>query len=285
MLFNPSFFTFSYIELTLFMKQLVTLFALSICLTGCKNENRENDSEFQKGTVGEAAERVERERDSIEINPVSHATAVIRWDETVFYTDPTGGAEAFNGMEDPDFILISDIHGDHMHAETLKALNLGNTQIIVPQAVKDALPEDFHGQLIVMNNGDKREFMGFNIEAIPMYNLPESPDSRHVKGRGNGYVLEKDGQRLYIAGDTEAIPEMKNLSNIDIALIPMNQTYTMGVEQAAEGVLAFKPKTVYPYHYRNPDGLADVEKFRKLVNEGDDEIEVVLLNWYPNRNN
>lgn len=267
------------------MKQLLTFIALSLFLIGCKNENSEKDAELETGPVGEAAERVERERDSIGISPVSHATAVIKWDETVIYTDPTGGAEAFQDMEDPDFILITDIHGDHMNAETLTSLGLQNTQIIVPQAVKDALPEDLHGQLIVMNNGETREFMGFNIEAIPMYNLPEDAESRHVKGRGNGYVLEKDGQRLYIAGDTEDIPEMRNLDNIDVALVPMNLPYTMSVEQAADGVLAFKPKKVYPYHFRGQDGLADVEKFRDLVNEGDEDIEVELLNWYPEGNN
>jgi len=254
-------------------------------MAGCKNETGEKDPELRRGTVGEAAEKIERDRDSIEITPVSHATAVIKWDETVFYTDPTGGAEAFQGIEEPDFILITDIHGDHMHPETLQALELENIQIIVPQAVKDALPEDLHSQLIVMNNGETREFMGFNIEAIPMYNLPEDAESRHVKGRGNGYVLEKDNRRLYIAGDTEAIPEMRNLKNIDIALIPMNLPYTMDVDQAAEGVLAFKPKKVYPYHFRGQDGLADVEKFKDLVNKGDEDIEVVLLNWYPESNN
>lgn len=267
------------------MKQVVTLIALSICLVGCKNEARDNDAELETGTVMEAAERVEMERDSIEISPLSHATAVIKWDETVFYTDPVGGAEAFQGMEEPDFILITDIHGDHMNAETLQGLQLGNTQIIVPQAVKDALPKELHSQLVVMANGESREFMGFNIEAIPMYNLPEDSESRHIKGRGNGYVLEKDGQRLYIAGDTEDIPEMRNLSNIDHALIPMNLPYTMTVEQAAEGVLAFKPKKVYPYHFRGQDGLADVEKFKQLVNQGDENIEVVLLDWYPENNN
>lgn len=267
------------------MKQIVTLIALGICLTGCKNDGREKDSELRTGTVGEAAERIEKEKDSINIIPVSHATAVIEWDETVFYTDPTGGAQAFSGMDDPDFILITDIHGDHMHAETLKALELGDTKIIVPQAVKDALPEDLHAQLIVMSNGESREFMGFNIEAIPMYNLPEDSESRHVKGRGNGYIVEKNSQRLYIAGDTEAIPEMRNLKDIDIALIPMNLPYTMDVEQAADGVLEFQPKKVYPYHFRGQDGLADVEKFKELVNNGNKNIEVVLLNWYPQGNN
>ena len=267
------------------MKQVVTLIALSIFMVGCKSETGNKDPELRTGTVGEAAERVEREKNSIEISPISHATAVIKWDETVFYTDPTGGAEAFQGMEEADFILISDIHGDHMNAETLKALELGDTQIIVPQAVKDALPEDMHNRLIVMSNGESREFMGFKVDAIPMYNLPEDPESRHVKGRGNGYVLEKNGQRLYIAGDTEDIPEMRNLKNIDIALVPMNLPYTMDVDQAAEAVLAFKPKKVYPYHFRGQDGLADVEKFKELVNKGDKNIEVILLNWYPERNN
>ena len=267
------------------MKQLVSLIALSIFLIGCKSENRERDTELRTGTVGEAAEKVERERDSIVISPVSHATAIIKWDKTVFYTDPTGGASAFRGKEKADFILITDIHGDHMNAETLKALELGETQIIVPQAVKDGLPQDLHNNLIVMNNGESRQFMGFTIEAIPMYNLPEDPESRHIKGRGNGYVVEKNGQRLYIAGDTEAIPEMRNLKNIDIALIPMNLPFTMDVDQAAEGVLAFKPKKVYPYHYRGQDGLADVNRFKTLVNEGNKDIEVVLLNWYPETKN
>lgn len=269
------------------MKQLITIITLSIFITGCKNENRDSDAELETGPVREAAERVENERnlDSIKITPVSHATAVINWDEIVFYTDPTGGADAFENMAEPDFILITDIHGDHMDPETLKALNLGNTPIIAPQAVKDALPEELLGQLSVLNNGESRRFMGFEIEAIPMYNLPEDPESRHVKGRGNGYVIEKNGQRMYIAGDTEDIPEMRGLEDIDIALVPMNEAYTMGVDEAAQGVLAFKPKRVYPYHFRNPDGLADVEKFKELVNSQNNNIEVVILDWYPERNN
>lgn len=267
------------------MQQLVMLVVLGTFLTGCKNETTNKDAELEKGTVTKAAEKVAKDTDSIEILPVSHATSVIKWGDVVFYTDPTGGAEAFSGMEKPDFILITDIHGDHMDAKTLQALELGNTPIIVPQAVRDALPKDMHNQLVVLNNGQSQEFMGFDIEAIPMYNLPEDPESRHIKGRGNGYVLEKNGTRLYIAGDTEDIPEMRNLKDIDIALVPMNLPYTMDVDQAADGVLAFAPKKVYPYHYRGQEGLADVEKFRELVNAKNKNIEVVLLNWYPGNNN
>lgn len=267
------------------MKQLITLSLIIITFASCKNETRENGN--YESQVTEASEKVERDRENVDIKiePVSHATAIIKWGDVVIYNDPTGGAAAFEGKEDPDFVLISDIHGDHMNAETLTALELGNTQIIVPQAVKEQLPEELQENLVVLNNGESREFRGFDIEAVPMYNLPEDEESRHPKGRGNGYILEKDGQRLYIAGDTEGINEMRELQDIDIALIPMNLPYTMDVEQAADAVLAFKPKQVYPYHYRGQDGLADVEKFKELVEAGNEEIEVVLLEWYPNQSN
>ena len=267
------------------MKQLLTLF-IGLALIGCRNENNKS-TEDQDSQVKDASEKVEQERNSdsvsVNIEPISHATAVLTWDDVVIYLDPTGGAEAFEGKEDPSFILITDIHGDHMDAKTLTALQLGNTQIIAPQAVKDQLPQELQAQVTVLNNGQSQEVQGINIEAIPMYNLPEDPEGFHPKGRGNGYVLEKDGERVYIAGDTEAIPEMKNLQNIDVALVPMNLPYTMDVEQAAEGVLAFEPKQVYPYHFRGQDGFADVDKFKELINQQNQDIEVVMAGWYPER--
>ncbi|HSI71432.1 MAG TPA: MBL fold metallo-hydrolase [Gillisia sp.] len=264
------------------MKQLFTLFLVVFTFSSCKNETRE-EKEYES-QVTEASEKVQQDRKSvdIEIEPISHATAIIKWGDIVIYNDPTGGAAAFEGKDSPDFVLISDIHGDHMNAETLTALNLGNTQIIAPQAVKDQLPQELQENITVLNNGESKELQGFDIEAVPMYNLPDDEESRHPKGRGNGYILEKDEHRLYIAGDTEGIDEMKALKKIDIALIPMNLPYTMDVEQAANAVLAFKPKQVYPYHYRGQNGLADVEKFRELVEAGNKDIEVVLLEWYPN---
>ena len=114
-----------------------------------------------------------------------------------------------------------------------------------------------------------------------MYNLPESPDSRHVKGRGNGYVLSFDKKLVYISGDTEDIPEMRDLKHIEVAFVCMNLPYTMDVDQAADAVLDFKPRIVYPYHYRGSSGLSDVGYFQNLINEGDKHIEVRLRNWYP----
>lgn len=262
------------------MKRLLLLFVALLALYSCKNDNKEEpivtEEEVMTGETAASEGSTE-----LDINPISHATAVINWGGTTIYLDPVGGAEAFAGMDQPDMVLITDIHGDHMSAETLGALKLGNTPIIAPQAVKDQLPDSLATKVTVMNNGETLEQNGISIEAIPMYNLRKEAKQFHPKGRGNGYVLEENGQRLYIAGDTEDIPEMRNLKNIDIALVPMNLPYTMPVDAAADAVIEFAPDKVYPYHFRGKDGKADVEKFKQLVNEGNKDVEVVLANWYP----
>ncbi len=229
---------------------------------------------------------------NIEVIPIEHATMVLKWGGKIIYVDPVKpqrGASAFLGQPEPDLILLTDIHPDHLDVPTLEAVSKTKTLLIAPLAVADKLPSTVAGDLLVMKNGQKTNqktsqkvnLNGFSIEAIPMYNLPEKKDSFHTKGRGNGYVLSEGGERVYISGDTADIPEMRALKNIDIAFVCMNLPYTMGVEEAARGVLAFKPKQVYPYHYRGPDGLSDINKFKSLVNAGDPGIDVVLLNWYP----
>lgn len=270
--------SFSKTEAT--MKQLLRVILCSALLLSCKSEKEEKVLAGEKpAELGR--KEVSTEQKMPEINPISHATAVINWNGTTIYLDPVGGAEAFEGMDEADLVLITDIHGDHMDAKTLSALDLKDTKIIVPQAVKEELPDSLTTNLIVMNNGETLTQEGFSIEAIPMYNLREEAKQFHPKGRGNGYLLERDGQRLYIAGDTEDIPEMRNLENIDVALIPMNLPYTMPVEKAADAVLEFAPKKVYPYHFRGKNGKSDVEQFKQLVNEANKDIEVVLADWYP----
>ncbi len=226
---------------------------------------------------------------NIEIVPIEHATMVLKWDGKIIYTDPVGGAEAFAGQPEPDLIFITDIHGDHFDIKTLEAVSKAKTLIIIPMALSDKFPNSVAGELLVIKNGQKTNqktsqkvnLNGFTVEAIPMYNLPEKSDAYHVKGRGNGYVISDETKRVYISGDTADIPEMRALKNIDIAFVAMNLPFTMNADSAAAGVLAFKPKQVYPYHYRERDGFADVNKFKSLVNAGDPNIEVVLLNWYP----
>lgn len=219
----------------------------------------------------------------VEVIPVEHASAVLRWqdggDDTIIYTDPVG-AEKFAGQPSADIILVTDIHQDHLSPDTLNAV-IGEAALIVPISVKDQLPENLASRAIVLQNGDSLSEKDISISAIPMYNLPESPDSRHPKGRGNGYVLEHDGFRVYVAGDTAGIPEMRALTDIDIALVPMNLPFTMSVDEAADAVLAFAPRAVYPYHYRGQNGLSDANRFKELVNAGNPDINVVLANWYP----
>jgi L-ascorbate metabolism protein UlaG (beta-lactamase superfamily) len=217
----------------------------------------------------------------IKIVPIEHATAVVEWENITIYIDPTGGAAAFEGFKQPDLILITDIHGDHFNLETLEALNLAKAKIVVPQAVADKFPSTLSSQLEVLNNGAKTEIHSITIEAIPMYNLREEALQFHEKGRGNGYVLTIGEERLYFSGDTEDIAEMRALKNIDKAFICMNLPYTMTVESAADAVLEFQPKQVYPYHFRGNPEVGNVVKFKELVNKGNSEIEVVQLDWYP----
>jgi L-ascorbate metabolism protein UlaG (beta-lactamase superfamily) len=228
-----------------------------------------------------AADKVSANKGDIEIQPLVHATMMIKWNNKTIYVDPYGGKKVFEGLAKPDIILITDIHQDHMNTATLDSIETSDAMFVVPQEVEKQLPDKFKKNVTVMKNGAKNEVKGISIEAIPMYNLPEEPDSKHTKGRGNGYILELGGKRIYISGDAEDIPEMRKLKNIDVAFVCMNLPYTMDINQAASAVLEFKPKIVYPYHYRGKDGLSDTEGFKKLVNEGDKQIDVRLRNWYP----
>src|SRR5437773_11836002 len=209
------------------------------------------------------------------IHPINHATFVLQGKDKTIYVDPVGGGKRFEEFPRPDLILITDIHGDHLNPETLAAIATDKTMLIAPSAVADKLPEKLRKQTTVLSNGENKSVMGIKVEAVPMYNLTQERLQYHTKGRGNGYVLTIAGKRLYISGDTEDIPEMRALKNIDVAFVCMNLPYTMTVEQAASAVREFKPKIVYPYHYRG----SDTEKFKQLVGS-DGGVEVRLRDWY-----
>jgi L-ascorbate metabolism protein UlaG (beta-lactamase superfamily) len=256
---------------------LLSLIFISILAFGCKDA-KTNQEDANQEELAEAKKEVEVE---FNITPISHATAVFNINGSVFYIDPVGGTEAFEGQPSPDMILVTDIHGDHFNMETLEAVSASETKIIVPQAVADKIEGDLKSQLVILNNEETQSFGEFNIEGVAMYNQGDEDKVYHTKGRGNGYVIEKGDFRVYFSGDTEAVPEMRALENIDMAFVCMNLPYTMDVEAAADGVLAFQPKTVFPYHYRGQGGLSDVEKFKSLVNAGNSDIKVKQLDWYP----
>ena len=238
---------------------------------------------FAAGTV--SAQRVKPDviqtaKGALTIQPINHADLVLSVNGKTIYVDPTGGADAHKGLAAPDIILVTDIHGDHFDIATINAIKTGNTTIIAPAVVAAKLDGIPKNKIIEMKNGDKQEVAGISFNAIPMYNLPESATAMHTKGRGNGYVLKVGVKSVYISGDTQGIPEMKALKNIDVAFVCMNLPYTMDVTEAANAVLVFKPKIVYPYHYRGKNGLSDVGKFKSLVEAGDKNIEVRLRDWY-----
>jgi L-ascorbate metabolism protein UlaG (beta-lactamase superfamily) len=221
---------------------------------------------------------ISAENGSITVHPINHATFALQWNGKTIYVDPVGGAAAFRGLPAPDLILITDIHGDHLHKETLSAVAKPQTKFVASPAVAEQLPNEFRENLEVLANGKSAEVQGIPVEAIAAYNLTPEREKFHPKGRGNGYLLTLGGKRVYISGDTEGTPEMKALKDIDVAFVCMNLPYTMDVQQAAAAVRAFKPKIVYPYHYRG----SDLEKFKTLL-AAEPGVEVRLRDWYPTR--
>ena len=121
---------------------------------------------------------------AVSVDPISHASLILNWDGVAVYADPVGEAEMFAGKPEPDIILLTDIHGDHLDIERLKAITKEKTIIIAPKAVADKLPIELSAKVSVMNNGEVADKMGFKIEAIPMYNLPESAESYHNQRGG-----------------------------------------------------------------------------------------------------
>ncbi|OGX84134.1 MBL fold metallo-hydrolase [Hymenobacter lapidarius] len=228
-----------------------------------------------------AADQIATKKGPLTVQPITHGSVVFTWNGKTIYVDPYGGAAAYAGLAAPDVILITDIHGDHLDPKTLAALAVGKALMVVPQAVADKLPAEYRAQVRILRNGQRLDTLGMSVSAIPMYNLPEAADAPHTKGRGNGYVLNLGGKNVYLSGDTEDIAEMRALKGIDVAFVCMNLPYTMDANQAAQGVLAFKPRIVYPYHYRGQNGLSDVGSFKKTVNMANKKIDVRLRNWYP----
>ncbi len=208
-------------------------------------------------------------------HPVDHASMVIETPGGVIYVDPVGGADLYAGMPQPSLILITHEHGDHFDLPTLQALPA--VAIIANPAVHAMLSADLQSRATAMANGDQSQAMGMTIEAVPAYNTSADRQKYHPQGRDNGYVLTIGGKRFYVAGDTEDTPEMRALENIEVAFLPMNLPYTMTVQQAADGVAAFRPVSVFPYHHRG----SDVQEFARLVQASDAGSQVVIADWYP----
>ncbi len=207
----------------------------------------------------------------VKITPLNHASTIIQAGGKTIYLDPAKPAKFF-GMPKADLILITDIHGDHMDPDSIKEISKPDTEIFAPPAVVQTVTA-----AKPIANGESKSWQNWTIEAIPAYNLKRGPEPGklyHDKGRGNGYVLTFGGKRFYFSGDTEGVPEMRALKDIDVAFVCMNLPYTMPPEEAADAVKAFHPKIVIPYHYRG----SDLTVFKKALDGTG--IEVRFMEWY-----
>jgi L-ascorbate metabolism protein UlaG (beta-lactamase superfamily) len=201
----------------------------------------------------------------LKITFIGHASVMFRYADKVIHVDPVSREADYSKMPKADLILITHEHGDHLDPKALSQIRREDTEVVLTKACTERVSGG-----IVMKNGDVRKLQGFKIEAVPAYNIVHkrrSGEPFHPKGRGNGYVVTFGKTRVYLAADTENIPEMKKLDKIDIAFLPMNVPYTMTPAMVADAAKAFKPKILYPYHYgrTDPNELVNLLKDSKEI--------------------
>jgi L-ascorbate metabolism protein UlaG (beta-lactamase superfamily) len=221
---------------------------------------------------------------AVEIHAIHHASMMLTVKGKHILVDPapfkgpSNDMAEFKALPAADAILYTHTHYDHYDRDILDAVLTPQTEIVAPQEVADVIPAALRPRVHVMANGDKGTIAGFPLEAMPMHNTTPERMGFHPTGKGNGYILTIGGKRIYIAGDTEEAPELKHLANIDVAFVPVNLPYTMSVDAAAQWIKDFKPRVVYPYHFRNADGSpSNMAALKAAVGPASD---VRILKWY-----
>jgi L-ascorbate metabolism protein UlaG (beta-lactamase superfamily) len=223
---------------------LLSLFCISLETAGFAGSNFETDVVKTAGG-------------KLEITFIGHGTLMFTFGGKIIHVDPFSRLTDYSKLPQADMILLTHEHRDHLDLKALDNLRADKTKIIL---TKNCAQQVKGG--IIMQNGDMKTVDGLKIEAVPAYNLVHMRSEGvpfHTKGNGNGYVITLGDIRIYVAGDTENIPEMKQLKDIDVAFLPMNLPYTMTPEMVADAARAFKPKVLYPYHYGKTDPAKLVE--------------------------
>jgi L-ascorbate metabolism protein UlaG (beta-lactamase superfamily) len=227
---------------------LLSLFCISLETAGFAGSNFETDVVKTAGG-------------KLEITFIGHGTLMFTFGGKIIHVDPFSRLTDYSKLPQADMILLTHEHRDHLDLKALDNLRADKTKIIL---TKNCAQQVKGG--IIMQNGDMKTVDGLKIEAVPAYNLVHMRSEGvpfHTKGNGNGYVITLGDIRIYVAGDTENIPEMKQLKDIDVAFLPMNLPYTMTAEMVADAARAFKPKVLYPYHY----GKTDPSKLVELMKD------------------
>ena len=216
---------------------------------------------------------VTKDGKQINITLFKHASLAIEYDGEEIYIDPvTKVADTdidYTNMPKADYILVTHEHWDHLDPKAIKELSKPSTQIIL-----NATSEKQLGKGTIIGNWQEMNLAdGIKLEAVPAYNTTPGREKFHPKGNGNGYILTIDGTRIYIAGDTEDIPEMSQIKDIDLAFLPVNQPYTMTIDQAEKAALTIKPKMLIPYHF----GDTPVAQLKERLDKENSGIQVLLF--------
>ena len=224
-------------------KIFICLLAMLGVTTVCGQHNLENTDTYEVDVFQAKSGK------TLRFYALTHASIRIQYDGKEIEVDPVtklgNKTIDYASMPKADYLLVTHEHFDHFNQEAIKLLTGDKTRFITNKRCADMF-----GSGEVMKNGDKIQITDdFTIEAVPAYNITEGRTQFHPKGRDNGYILTIDGLRIYIAGDTEDIPEMSAIKNIDIAFLPCNQPYTMTTEQLVKAAKMIKPKVLFPYHY------------------------------------
>ncbi len=256
------------------MKGLITLFsvvAILVCATACFREKKVEDTNKVSENKDEMKDTLSTPLQSdsyltkigeLNITLVGHASLIFEIGGKVIHVDPYSKVADYSTLPKADLILLTHEHPDHLDLAAIDKIKKSNTRFIVSKVCADSLT---YGE--VLSNGDKTTFEGIDIQAVPAYNIvSKKPNGEyyHPKGRGNGYVLTFGSEKVYIAGDTENIPEMKQLKDIYIAFLPKNTPYTMTDEMFVDAVQKVSPTYLYPYHFSD---FNDKKILKALVKE------------------
>jgi L-ascorbate metabolism protein UlaG (beta-lactamase superfamily) len=240
------------------MFKFILLLILLGCVTGLVNAQVHFETDIITTSAGD-----------LKITFIGHGTLIFDFNGKVIHIDPYGKLADYSILPKADIILITHEHSDHFDLAVIKMLRTKKTELVFTETCAKKISGG-----MVMKNGEVQTIQGIKIEAVPAYNIVHKRDNGqpfHPQGVGNGYILTFGDKRVYVAGDTENIPEMKTIQGVDVAFLPMNLPYTMTPEMVADAAKVFKPKILYPYHYDDTDTSQLLEILKDVR-----EIEVCI---------
>ncbi|MBR4135237.1 MAG: MBL fold metallo-hydrolase [Bacteroidales bacterium] len=245
------------------MKKTLFFLPLLLCLVAC-GQTLSVPSQYETDTF------ITKSGKTLKIHAIVHASICIEFDGNMLMVDPVTNLGDrtidYSNFPKADVIFVTHEHFDHLDKDAIALLSQSKTQLITNRRCANQL-----GRGIVMANGDRLVLESWlTVEAVPAYNTTEGHLQFHPKNRDNGFILTIDGLRIYIAGDTEDIPEMADIKNIDVAFLPCNQPYTMTVEQLVRAAKTIKPKVLFPYHF----GKTKVDDLPALLKDEGVEVRI-----------